>query len=101
VAEPATILLFGLGIYGIFFAINSSLHSYLIVAYAQRDGVSIDVGFYYMANAGGRLIGSLLSGLIYQWQGLEACMLFASGFIVMASLLSMQIARHTHHYQHE
>lgn len=99
-AEPATVLFFGLGIYGIFFAINSSLHSYLIVAYAQRDGVSLDVGFYYMANAGGRLVGSLLSGLIYQWQGLEACLLLASGFVVMASLLSTRLtAQQPHHYE--
>ena len=99
VAEPVSVLLFGLAVYGIFFAINSSVHSYLIVAYAQRDGVSLDVGFYYMANAGGRLVGSLLSGLIYQWQGLEACMLFASGFVVMASLLSMRMTQQPDHYQ--
>ncbi len=93
-AEPATILIVGLGVYGILFAINSSLHSYLIVAYAQRDGVSLDVGFYYMANAGGRLAGSLLSGLIYQWQGLEACLLMSSLFIALACYLSISLAKH-------
>lgn len=93
-AAPATILIIGLAVYGIFFAINSSLHSYLIVAYAQRDGVSLDVGFYYMANAAGRLVGSLLSGLIYQWQGLEACMLVSSAFIAVACLLSVSLAKH-------
>ncbi|MBQ0721166.1 MAG: organoarsenical effux MFS transporter ArsJ [Gammaproteobacteria bacterium] len=93
-AAPAVIIIIGLAVFGILFAINSSLHSYLIVAYAQRDGVSLDVGFYYMANAAGRLAGSLLSGLIYQWQGLEACMLVASGFIVAACLLSMGLAKH-------
>ena len=92
-AAPATVLMVGLAVYGIFFAINSSLHSYLIVAYAQRNCVSLDVGFYYMANAGGRLVGSLLSGIIYQWQGMEACMLVASGFIGIACLLSMGITR--------
>ena len=93
-AAPATVLIFGLAVYGIFFAINSSLHSYLIVAYAQRDGVSLDVGFYYMANAGGRLVGSLLSGLIYQWQGLEACMLASSAFIAIACVLSTGLAKY-------
>ncbi|PCJ37662.1 MAG: MFS transporter [Cellvibrionales bacterium] len=93
-AAPATILIIGLAVYGIFFAINSALHSYLIVAYAQRDGVSLDVGFYYMANAAGRLAGSLLSGLIYQWQGLEACMLASSAFIVVACLFSTSLVKH-------
>ena len=93
-AEPATVLMIGLAIYGIIFAINSSLHSYLIVAYAQRDGVSVDVGFYYMANAAGRLTGSLLSGLIYQWQGLEACMLASSVFIAVACTLSTGLAKY-------
>ncbi len=93
-AAPATVLIVGLAVYGILFAINSSLHSYLIVAYAQRDGVSLDVGFYYMANAAGRLAGALLSGLIYQWQGLEACMLVSSAFIAVACLLSMGLAKH-------
>lgn len=93
-AAPATVLMVGLAVYGIFFAINSSLHSYLIVAYAQRNGVSLDVGFYYMANAGGRLVGSLLSGIIYQWQGLEACMLLSSAFIAVACLLSAGLAKY-------
>ncbi len=93
-AAPATILIIGLAVYGILFAINSSLHSYLIVAYAQRNGVSLDVGFYYMANAAGRLAGSLLSGLIYQWQGLEACMLASSAFIATACLLSIGLIKH-------
>jgi len=93
-AAPATILIIGLAVYGILFAINSSLHSYLIVAYAQRNGVSLDVGFYYMANAAGRLAGSLLSGLIYQWQGLEACMLASSAFIAIACLLSIGLIKH-------
>ncbi|MEZ0152608.1 MAG: organoarsenical effux MFS transporter ArsJ [Candidatus Reddybacter sp.] len=93
-AAPATILILGLAIYGILFAINSSLHSYLIVAYARRDGVSLDVGFYYMANAGGRLAGALLSGLIYQWQGLEACMLASSAFVAVACTLTTGLVKH-------
>ena len=98
-AEPATVLITGLGVYAIVFAINSSLHSYLIVAYAQRDGVSLDIGFYYMANAAGRLSGSLLSGLIYQWQGLEACLLMSSLFIALACLLSISLAKHQAKYR--
>ena len=69
----STVLITGLIPFGILFAINSSLHSYLIVSYAKDDGVSLDVGFYYMANAMGRLIGTILSGWIYQSAGLVAC----------------------------
>lgn len=58
---PGRLLLFGA-----LFAVNSSLHSYLIVSHASEDGVSLDVGFYYMANASGRLLGTLLSGWVYQ-----------------------------------
>ena len=64
----------GLLIFGALFAINSSVHSYLIVSYAREDGASLDVGFYYMANAAGRLVSTLLSGLIYQYYGLAACL---------------------------
>ncbi|MBL4782850.1 MAG: organoarsenical effux MFS transporter ArsJ [Porticoccaceae bacterium] len=98
-APGATILIIGLAIYGILFAINSSLHSYLIIAYAQRDGVALDLGFYYMANAAGRLSGTLLSGLIYQWQGLEACLLMASGFVALGCMLSRGLAKHRVHSQ--
>ena len=55
------------------FATNSGIHSYLILAYAERDSVSLDVGFYYMANAGGRLLGTVMSGFIYQTFGLVSC----------------------------
>ncbi|GAA6172188.1 organoarsenical effux MFS transporter ArsJ [Colwellia sp. KU-HH00111] len=74
------VILLGLLVFGGIFAINSSLHSYLIVALAKEDGVSMDVGFYYTANALGRLLGTVLSGLLYQAlytdkQGLLACLL--------------------------
>ena len=81
-------LLTGLAAFGVLFAINSALHSYLIVSYAREDGVSLDVGFYYMANAGGRLIGALLSGWIYQSAGLEACLWTSALFVMMAALLA-------------
>jgi predicted MFS family arabinose efflux permease len=85
----APVLISGLGVFGILFAINSSLHSYLIVSYAKADGASLDVGFYYMANAVGRLIGTLLSGWIYQDAGLVACLYVSAAFIAIAALLSI------------
>ncbi len=86
---PADVLLIsGLIIFGIVFAINSSLHSYLIVSYASEDGVALDVGFYYMANAIGRLLGTLLSGWIYQSAGLVACLWTTAAFIFVAALLT-------------
>ena len=59
-------MLGGLTLFGIVFALNSSVHSYLVLAYSEADRVSLSVGFYYMANAAGRLIGTLLSGVLYQ-----------------------------------
>ncbi len=84
-------IIVGLLIFGAVFAINSSLHSYLIVSYAGSDGVSLDVGFYYMANAMGRLVGTVLSGWIYQEYGLEACLWVSSLFLAIASLLSLRL----------
>ncbi len=60
----------GLIVFGVIFALNSAVHSYLILAYTDDDKVAMNVGFYYMANAGGRLAGTVLSGLLYQWYGL-------------------------------
>ena len=60
----------GLGVFGFAFAVNSSVHSYLVLAYAGSENAAEDVGFYYAANALGRFIGTLLSGLLYQWGGL-------------------------------
>jgi len=68
------------------FAINSGVHSYLILAYAKRDSVSLDVGFYYMANAGGRLLGTVMSGFIYQTFGLVSCLIASSVMIVVSCL---------------
>lgn len=85
------ILLVGLMLFGVIFAINSSLHSYLIVSMADADGVSLDVGFYYMANAMGRLIGTLLSGWIFQLYGLQACLAISFLFIILAAILSMKL----------
>jgi MFS family permease len=84
-------IIIGLFIFGVVFAINSSLHSYLIISYAGKEGVSLDVGFYYMANAMGRLIGTVLSGWVYQAYGLEACLWISSVFVAMATLLSLKL----------
>lgn len=86
-------LIAGLLLFGAVFAINSSLHSYLIVSYAGNDGVSLDVGFYYMANAMGRLIGTVLSGWVYQQYGLEACLWISSAFVTLAAVISLKLPR--------
>jgi MFS family permease len=88
---PKISLLIGLLIFGVVFAINSSLHSYLIVSYADSDGVSLDVGFYYMANAMGRLIGTVLSGWIYQDYGLATCLWISSLFIIATTFISLKL----------
>lgn len=87
-------LIGGLLVFGALFAVNSSLHSYLIVSYAGRDGVSLDVGFYYMANAMGRLLGTVLSGWVFQLYGLTACLLISSAFVLLAAGLSLALPRH-------
>lgn len=84
-------LIGGLMLFGAFFAVNSSLHSYLIVSYSKENGVSLDVGFYYMANAMGRLVGTLLSGGVYQLYGLEACLWISSLFLLLAWLISFKL----------
>lgn len=87
-ANAEWVLIGGLLVFGAVFAINSAIHSYLIVAYARSEGVSLDVGFYYMANAGGRLAGTLLSGAVYQWQGMEACLWVSAGMVALAAAVS-------------
>lgn len=87
------ILLLGLFLYACVFALNSSVHSYLIVHYAKEDGVSLDVGFYYMANAGGRLVGTLLSGALYQIYGLTACLWVSALFVAITTLISLGLPK--------
>ena len=84
-------IIVGLLIFGGLFAINSSLHSYLIVSFASSDRVSMDVGFYYMANAMGRLIGTVLSGWVFQVYGLEMCLWISALFIATAAVISLQL----------
>lgn len=92
--HPQLSLIIGLLIFGGIFAINSSLHSYLIVSFAREEGASMDVGFYYMANATGRLTGTMLSGWAFQWGGLEACLWISSLFIFFTVIISMIMPDH-------
>ena len=85
-------LLAGLLIFGIFFAVNSSLHSYLILSFTKAERVTMDVGFYYMANAAGRLAGTLLSGLTYQICGLPL-MLGVAAFMVALSAIMVGLLK--------
>ncbi len=85
------VLIVGLVLFGIVFAINSAIHSYLILAYSHHDKVAMSVGFYYMSNAGGRLAGTVLSGWAYQTQGLVGCLWWSASFVMMAALVSLAL----------
>jgi predicted MFS family arabinose efflux permease len=88
-ASPTAVIVGGLGVFGFLFAVNSSVHSYLILAYSDDDKVATNVGFYYMANAGGRLVGTLLSGLLYQVAGVTGCLWGSVAFAAAAGALSL------------
>jgi len=90
--DPAMAVVGGLALFGIAFAVNSSVHSYLILTFTDSDKVALNVGFYYMANAGGRLVGSLLSGLSYQLCGLSGCLLTASALLAIAGLITILLS---------
>ena len=87
--RPDLILVAVLCLFGADFAVNSSVHSYLILAYAGSEKAAEDVGFYYAANAAGRFMGTLLSGLLYQWGGIEAC-LIGSGAMLFTCWVATQ-----------
>ncbi|KFB68157.1 organoarsenical effux MFS transporter ArsJ [Candidatus Accumulibacter vicinus] len=98
---PGTVVVAGLILFGAVFALNSAVHSYLILAYTDSDKVAMSVGFYYMANASGRLAGTVLSGALYQWglqsgpsDGLIACLWASTAFVLVAGLLSLLLPRH-------
>ena len=90
----------GLGLFGFAFAVNSSVHSYLVLAYAGSEKAAEDVGFYYAANALGRFFGTLMSGLLYQWGGLSwslagsAAMLAGCWLVTLALPMHKELARH-------
>jgi hypothetical protein len=78
-------------IFGIIFAVNSSIHSYLILAYSDEDNVVMDVGFYYSSNAAGRFIGTLLSGIFYVWGGLTLALWGSTIFVIVTWLASFAL----------
>jgi hypothetical protein len=79
----------GLALFGIAFAVNASLHSYLVLAYAGSEKAAEDVGFYYAANAAGRLLGTLASGALYGWGGLGACLAGSALLLAAAAAISL------------
>jgi len=89
-------LVAGLLVFGVVFAVNSSLHSYLILAFTEARRVTMDVGFYYMANAGGRLLGTLLSGLSYQAGGLPLCLFASAAMAALAWACTAWLSRAGH-----
>ena len=96
-APPTPALVVGLAAFGIVFAANSAIHSFLIVAYAEGDKVAMRVGFYYMANAVGRLVGTVLSGAVFQAagqgaRGLSACIAVSIGFVLVSAALCAPLA---------
>jgi hypothetical protein len=94
---PQTVIIGGLALFGIVFAVNSAVHSYLILDYTDGDRVALNVGFYYMANAGGRLVGCLLSGVLFQLSGLTGCLWGTFAFALAAALIALQLPRSALH----
>jgi MFS family permease len=94
VSRPDIILVAGLALFGLPFAVNSSLHSYLILAYAGSAKAAEDVGFYYAANAAGRLAGILLSGLLYQAAGMTGSLAGSAGMLALCWLITLMLPRH-------
>lgn len=91
VGRPDLVVVVGLAIFGVAFAVNSSLHSYLILAYAGSEKAAEDVGFYYAANAAGRLFGILLSGLLAQYGGLEGCLWGSAAMLAACTALTFML----------
>ena len=89
--HPAWVVVVGLIVFGFVFALNSAVHSYLILAYTDNDKVAMNVGFYYMANACGRLGGTVLSGVLYQRFGLAGCLWASAGIAAAAGLVSLML----------
>ncbi|MBP9900251.1 MAG: organoarsenical effux MFS transporter ArsJ [Verrucomicrobia bacterium] len=95
---PASVVIVGgLAVFGAVFALNSAVHSYLILDYTDGDKVALNVGFYYMANAGGRLVGCLLSGVLYQVAGLAGCLWGAFAFAAGAAVVALKLPREALH----
>ena len=92
-SQSAWVVVIGLGIFGVAFAVNSSVHSYLILAYAGSAKAAEDVGFYYAANASGRFMGTLLSGLLYQWGGLTLALSGSAIMLILCWLLTLALPK--------
>jgi hypothetical protein len=88
VGRPDLVLVIGLALFGLPFAVNSSLHSYLILAYAGSEKAAEDVGFYYAANAAGRLMGITLSGVLYQIGGITGCLIGSAVMLLLCCLIT-------------
>ncbi|MEO0407338.1 MAG: organoarsenical effux MFS transporter ArsJ [Cyanobacteria bacterium P01_A01_bin.135] len=88
---PGRTIVVGLLAFGVVFAFNSAVHSYLVLAYTEDDKVALNVGFYYMANSGGRLAGTVLSGLIFQLYGLVGCLWTSALFVLLAELATLKL----------
>jgi len=91
--EPGLALMVGLAIFAVVFAINSAVHSYLVLAYTDEDSVALNVGFYYMANAAGRLLGTLLSGILFKFAGFQGCLWGSGALVLAAAVLSLGLPR--------
>lgn len=91
VPRPDLFVPLGLCVFGLLFAVNSSVHSYLVLAYAGSEKAAEDVGFYYAANAAGRFAGTLLSGLLYAWAGLLACLIGAAAMLVLCWAITLAL----------
>jgi predicted MFS family arabinose efflux permease len=88
IGRPDLVLVIGLALFGLPFAVNSSLHSYLILAYAGSEKAAEDVGFYYAANAAGRLLGITLSGVLYQFAGITGCLAGSAVMLLLCWLIT-------------
>ncbi|RIA97199.1 major facilitator superfamily protein [Glomus cerebriforme] len=82
------LILVGTFIFAFIFAVNSSIHSFLILAYCHRDKVAMNVGFYYMGNSLGRLFGLIIGGVLYTYVGLASCLWFSSGALILCTVTS-------------
>ena len=91
--NPGVALIVGLAVFAVVFAINSAVHSYLVLAYTDEDSVALNVGFYYMANASGRLLGTLLSGVVFQLAGFQGCLVASAALVFTAAVISLGLPR--------
>ncbi len=89
--SPQIVTIVGLSMFGVVFAVNSAVHSFLILALSDHDKVAMNVGFYYMSNAGGRLAGTVLSGLVYQQQGIEGCLWWSTVMVLVSAVFAHKV----------